>query len=213
MRFAPCLILPLLLMPATGGSQEACDEFLKAPPVGHWSEYQIMKEGEPELGMRLAIIGSEERAGREMHWLELAIRPADEDGSTIIKLLIPGYPVDVEELEEIVMKSGDGPALKVGGPMMGMIRKIFSDNPGLSAAEECKSMAAVGEESVTVPAGTYQTRHYRNVESGAEVWASGELPFGIVKSFDGEEYVVELIAHGEGAETAITETPQDLFGN
>jgi hypothetical protein len=204
------LVILLAASPAAVQAQEACGGYMHAPPVGDWAEYQISKEGEPEMGLRFAIVGTEQRDGREMQWFEMAITPEDEDNSTIMKLLVPGYPFEPDGLEEIIMKAGDSPAMNMGGPMMSTILKSIGDNPGLSVAEECKKMQDVGEESVTVPAGTVQARHYQNAESGAEVWLSNEVPFGMVRSTDGE-YTSELVAHGEGAQTAITETPQDLF--
>lgn len=203
------LALVLAATPAAVHAQDACSSHMHAPPVGDWAEYQISKEGEPEMGLRFAIVGTEERDGHQMEWFEMAITP-DEDDPVIMKLLVPGYPFEADGIEEIIMKAGDNPAMNMGGPMMSTILKSIGDNPGLSVVEECKKMQEVGEESITVAAGTLSTRHYRNTESGAEAWLSGDVPFGMVRSTDGE-YTSELVAHGTGAETAITETPQDLF--
>lgn len=182
---------------------------MHAPPVGDWAEYRISKEGEDDMGLRFAIVGTEQRQGHEMQWFEMTITPEDDD-PVIMKLLVPDWPFEAGQLEEIIMKAGDSPAMNMGGPMMSSILNMIGDNPGLSVAEECKKMQEVGEESVTVAAGTLQTRHYRNTESGAQAWVSSEVPFGMVRSTDGE-YTSELVAHGEDATTAITETPQDLF--
>ncbi|MGH7556626.1 MAG: hypothetical protein ACREMD_02355 [Gemmatimonadota bacterium] len=206
------LLLLIVAAPAALRAQDACGGYMHAPPVGSWAEYQVSKEGEPEIGLRFAIVGTEQREGREMQWLEMAITPEDDDDPVIMKLLVPGYPFEPEGLEEIIMKAGDNPAMNMGGPMMSSILKSIGDNPGLSIAEACRKMEDAGEETVTVAAGTLQTHHYRNTESGAEAWLSSDVPFGMVRSTDGE-YTSELIAHGEGAETAITETPQDPFGS
>lgn len=203
------LALVLAVSPAALHAQDACGGYMHAPPVGDWAEYQISKEGEEEMGLRFAIVGTEQRGGQEMQWFEMTITPEDDD-PVIMKLLVPTYPFEPDGLEEIIMKAGDNPAMNMGGPMMSTILNALGDNPGLSIAEECRKMQEVGEESITVAAGTLQTRHYRNADSGAEVWLSNEVPFGAVRSTDGE-YTSELVAHGEGATTAITETPQDLF--
>ena len=205
------LALLLAASPAALHAQDPCGDYMHAPPVGGWAEYQISKEGEPEMGLRFAIVGEEERDGQTMQWFEMTITPQDDDNDPVImKLLVPGYPFEAGGLEEIIMKTGDDPAMNMGGPMMSAILGMIGDNPGLSVAEECSKMQDAGEESVTVASGTLQTHHYRNTESGAEVWLTSDVPFGIVKSRD-EEYTSELVAHGEGATTAITETPQDLF--
>jgi hypothetical protein len=210
---APRFGLALLLAasPAALHAQDPCGGHMHAPPVGGWAEYQISKEGEAEMGLRFAIVGEEERDGHAMKWFEMTITPKDEDDDPVImKLLVPDYPFEPRSLEEIIMKTGDEPAMNMGGPMMSAILGMIGDNPGLSVAEECSKMQEVGEESVTVAIGTLQARHYRNADSGAEAWLSSEVPFGMVKSTD-DEYTSELVAHGEGATTAITETPQDLF--
>lgn len=204
--------LLLAASPAVVQAQEVCGGYMHAPPVGNWAEYQISKEGEAELQLRFAIVGTEQRDGQEMTWFEMTITPEGEDESTIMKLLVPGYPFEADGLEEIIMKAGNNPAMNMGGPMMSRILESIGDNPGISVVEKCKKMQDLGEEAVTVTAGTFQAGHYRNAETGDEAWLSNEVPFGMVKSKD-EEYTSELVAHGEGAETAITETPQSLFGN
>lgn len=214
MRTRHLLGLALLLAasPTIIQAQEVCGGYLKAPPIGDWAEYQISKDGESELLLRFALVGSERRSGQDMKWFEMTITPDGEDQPTIMKLLVPDYPFGPEGLEEIIMKAGDSPALKMGGPMLATVRSSMDENPGLSMVEQCKAMQDAGEESVTVAAGTFQTRHYRDADSGADAWLSEDVPFGMVRSTDGE-YTSELAAHGEGATTAITETPQDPFGS
>ncbi|MGH7564605.1 MAG: hypothetical protein ACREK5_09315 [Gemmatimonadota bacterium] len=204
--------LLLTASPAVVQAQEVCGGYLQAPPVGDWAEYRVSKEGETELGLRFAIVGSEQRNGHEMTWFEMAITPEGEDESTIMKLLVPGYPFGPDGLEEIIMKAGDSPAIRMGGPMLATMRKSIDENPGFSIVEQCKAMQDAGEESVTVAAGTFHAHHYRNADSGTDAWLSKEVPFGMIRSTDGE-YTSELVAHGEGAQTAITETPQDPFGS
>lgn len=141
MRFSTRFILIALMAasPSVAAAQDICGELLAAPAIGDWAEYQASHEGEEDLKLRFAIVGSEQRSGTEMLWFEMAITGAEEDQSTIVKVLVPGYPVEVGEVEKVVMKAGGGPAMKMG--------------------------------------------------------------------------TMELVAHGGGAQTAITETPQDMFGS
>lgn len=195
---------------APAHAQDACGEYTKSPPVGGWGEYQILKKDKPDGTLRFAIVGTEQRAGKEMQWFEMTMT-GKKNERTVMKALIPGYPYEPDGIEELIMKTGDEPAMDMSGPMMGMMKKNMGKNARISIAEECKKMKLVGEESITVPAGTFDTRHYRDAE-GSEVWISDDLPFGMVKTTDGKDFEMQLAAHGDGAKTAITETPKKMFG-
>lgn len=195
---------------AAGASVGGGCESMKAPVVGDWVEYRIVKQGESEMQMRQAVVGSEARAGQEMHWVEMAMTDQGRGETTILKILMPGYPYRPGEMEDMVMKTGDEPAMHVG-PMMIMVRGIINKNPGLSVAAQCQAMEYVGDESVSVPAGKFSTRHYRDASAGAELWVAPELAFGIVKSGDAEGHSMELMRYGEDAKTAIAETPKNMF--
>ena len=107
------------------------------------------------------------------------------------------------------MKAGNRPAMRMSPQMLQM---MTSRMPKDQIAEMCRNsrMTRVGAESVTVPAGTFPTVHYRDAESGMDVWVSESLPFGMVKTKmkTGEEIV--LTSQGTGAKTQITETPQEM---
>jgi hypothetical protein len=81
-------------------------------------------------------------------------------------------------------------------------------------AEACSSqkMTRIGEESVTVPAGTFHTIHYRNTDSGNEVWVSTSIPFGMVKNHMARGGDIVLTGMGTDAKSQITETPQEMPG-
>jgi hypothetical protein len=162
------------------------------------------------MQMRQAVVGSEARAGQEMHWVEMVMTDQGRGETTILKILMPGYPYRPGEMEDMVMKTGDEPAMHVG-PMMMMVRGVINNNPGLSVAAQCQAMEYVGDEPVTVPAGKFATRHYRDGESGAELWVAQDLAFSIVKSQDSEGHSMELTGHGQDAKSAITETPKNMF--
>jgi hypothetical protein len=91
----------------------------------------------------------------------------------------------------------------------------------------CADLTKVGEETVTVPAGTFKTTHYhfksdRNVNgmqisSEGDVWVNPDVPFGMVKEsgktsgMRGEqEMTMVLTATGKDAKSSITETPQEM---
>jgi hypothetical protein len=199
-------------MPAAGA--EGCAD-TAAPALGDWVEYRMLTPDNPDTQLRRAVVGREEHEGKTMDWVETVIsQEGKADERTIIKVLMPGYPYRPGEMQDMIMKSGDEQAMRMG-PMMMMVRGIagnmMKNNPGMSAVAECQSMTYVGEESVSVPAGEFEARHYRDDESGAELWTAQDLVFNIVKYTDGDGATMELTGHGQGARSEITEEPQDPF--
>jgi hypothetical protein len=67
----------------------------------------------------------------------------------------------------------------------------------------------VGTESVTVPAGKFEARHYQSAEYKSDSWVSSDVPFALVKSV-GEKHDMALASHGAGAQSSITEKPQEM---
>ena len=69
----------------------------------------------------------------------------------------------------------------------------------------------MGEESVTVPAGTFKTYHFHNSKYNSDSWISPSVPFAMVRA-TGKNHDIALTATGAGATSSITETPQDMMG-
>jgi hypothetical protein len=100
--------------------------------------------------------------------------------------------------------------MKAGGPMLGMMKGQAAKAQGVSTLQQCAQMEYVGQESVTVPAGTFTAAVYRDVKTGARVWASDQVPFGFVKSLDARGNGLVLTAYGTDATTRIRGTPQTM---
>ncbi|PYP08647.1 MAG: hypothetical protein DMD56_12245, partial [Gemmatimonadetes bacterium] len=75
-------------------------------------------------------------------------------------------------------------------------------------AGRCSGAHVVGWESVTVPAGTFRALHV-TTDDGGEVWASREVPFGLVKTH-GKQGDLALTGRGTDAKSSITETPLEM---
>ena len=69
----------------------------------------------------------------------------------------------------------------------------------------------MGPESVTVPAGKFQTRHFRSDKYSSDSWLTSNIPFAMVKSV-GKNYEMALVSYGAGAKSSITEVPQSMGG-
>jgi hypothetical protein len=188
----------------------ACDENLKLPPVGRWVEYQSKFKNDAYT-MRYAVIGTEKREGKEMTWLEMRMEGAKQDRNMIYQVLIPSAVLDPSQAQEIIFKPGDKQAMKVNGMMMKMVRSSMEKGGGFNFSDACNEVAYVGEEKVSVPAGSFKARHFRSDKHATDTWVSTDIPFGMVKSV-GKEHEMVLADQGDGAKSSITETPQEMPG-
>jgi hypothetical protein len=206
---SPALSLVLLLAAASAVRAQDCLEQIKFPEVGGWAEYKALYNGKDPYTVRYAVIGSEKRGGADLKWVELRMVGQDKDKTFTYQVLVPGSPAEMAQVQEIIMKAGDKPAMKMNGMMMKMIRGQLDKQNFL--ADVCKDVSLVGEEKVTVPAGRFQARHFRSAKYGSDSWVASSVPFALVKSV-GKNYQMELAAHGDGAKSSITEQPQEMPG-
>lgn len=189
-------------------AQDACIEQIRFPEVGQWAEYKAMFKNDPYT-IRYAVIGSENREGKDLKWLELRMAGNKPDANMVYQMLVPGSAAELGDVREIFMKSGENPAMKVDGMMLNMIRGQMKTQSFLSDA--CKDVTLVGRESVTVPAGKFEGLHFHSPKYSSDSWLAAEIPFSMVKS-TGKEYQLELVAHGDGAKSSITEEARSMGG-
>ena len=206
---SPALSLVLLLAAASAVRAQDCLEQIKFPEVGRWAEYKALYNGKDPYTVRYAVIGSEKRGGADLKWVELRMVGQDKDKTFTYQVLVPGSPTEMAKVQEIIMKAGNKPAMKMNGMMMNMIRGQLDKQNFL--AEVCKEVTLVGEEKVTVPAGRFQARHYHSAKYGLDSWLASSVPFALVKSV-GKNYQMELAVQGNGAKSSITEQPQEMPG-
>jgi hypothetical protein len=206
----PLLTLAIIIGSASAGSaQETCLEQMKFPEVGRWAEYQALYNKKDPYTIRYAVVGGEKRGGKDLKWLELRMTGEKKDGNMVYQMLVPGSVAELGKVEEIVMKTGEKPAMKMDGMMLNMIRGQMEKQSFLNDA--CKDVTLVGSESVTVPAGKFETRHFRSEKYTSDTWLSSDIPFAMVKSV-GKTYEMALTSHGKGAKSSITEVPQSVGG-
>lgn len=189
-------------------AQANCLEQVKLPAQGRWAEYRATYKEEPYT-VRYSVIGQESRAGKPLKWVEMRMEGAKKGRSMVYQMLIPGSLTQLDQVQEIVFKSGDQPAMKMSGSMVQMIRGQLEKQSFY--AELCKGVTLVGKEKVTVPAGAFSALHFRSDEHASDSWLSPDLPFSLVKT-SGKGYLVELVNQGKGATSSITEKPQEMRG-
>lgn len=206
---SPAVLLVLLLAAAPAVRAQDCLEQIKFPGVGRWAEYKALYNGKDPYTVRYAVIGSEKRGGADLKWVELRMVGADKDKTFTYQVLVPGSPTEMAQVQEIIMKAGDKPAMKMNGMMMKMIRGQLDKQNFLG--DVCKEVSLVGKEKVTVPAGRFQAWHFHSAKYGSDSWTASSVPFALVKSV-GKNYQMELAVHGNGAKSSITEQPQEMPG-
>lgn len=177
----------------------------RLPAPGGWAEYQT------DSGtMRIAYLGKESSGERVEMSMTRASGRRGRNGPMVMQMVVPNYPYEMTEVKEVVMQMGEDPPMKMSEQMLGMMRSRMP-NASQMSDEACGRMTEVGRESITVPAGTFQTTHYRDAERGNDVWVTASVPFGMVKAV-AEGRTVVLAASGTGATTKLVGTPQEMPG-
>ena len=205
-------LLSLALLLGAGApalAQEACIDQIKFPEVGRWAEYKAVFKGKDPYTMRHAVIGSESRDGKALKWLELRTSGNEKDGDMVYQMLVPGLAAQLGDVHEVVMKHGTQPAMKMDRMMLKMIKSQMEKQSFLEGL--CKDVTLVGTESVTVPAGKFDTQHFHSAKYSSDSWITTGVPFSMVKSV-GKDFEMALVAHGDGAKSSITETPKSMGG-
>jgi hypothetical protein len=207
----PLLILPLLLaaFAAPGRAQDNCLAQIKLPTVGRWAEYKALYNKKDPYTVRYAVIGTEQRGGKKMEWVELKMTGENQDHNMVYQMLVPGSLTEMGNVEDIVFKTGSRPAMKMNGMMLNMIRGQLQKQNLYS--EVCKDVTLVGKEKVAVPAGQFEAQHYHSAKYDADSWVAPSIPFSLIKA-SGENHQMELTAQGDGAKSSITEKPQEMPG-
>jgi len=182
-----------------------------APREGVWAEYSVVDAAAGrESKMRMAIVGKEGGS----HWYEVWLQ--DEASRNVIKMLVKGDPNNSENIQRMIIKSGDGQAMEMPRDFVVMGRKMavhmFETRSGVEEGGEAKvSVKEMGKREVTVPAGTFKTTRYQIVDAAGKELGTYDLsdavpPFGVIVSKTAQASMT-LLAHGTDAATAITEEP------
>ena len=138
MRTSIITLALLLGVASAGRAQDTCIEQVKFPAVGRWAEYQALYNQKDPYTIRYAVVGRERREGKDLKWLELRMKSEKKDGNIVYQMLVPGSAAELGNVQEIVMKSGDKPAMKMDGMMLNMIRGQMEKQSFLS--DVCKDV-------------------------------------------------------------------------
>ena len=183
---------------------DVCKVLGDAKP-GQWASFD--GTGSSGVGkLRLAVVGSERSRDSTLYWFEVSFAGKDPGKSGVVQILTGSLASGLEAPRALIFKAGPQPAMKISGEMAGMIGKQGGQSTSaFDWAAKCSGAHVVGWESVTVPAGTFRALHM-TMDEGGEVWASREVPFGLVKTH-GKQGDLALTGRGTDAKSSITETP------
>lgn len=187
---------------------------LTRPPLGAWSEFRVVGGQGDGATLRMAVVGTESHGDTAYLWMEFAAHGfpmgrGAEHGDTVSlinRMLVPGFGPGMAEPRAHVMKFDGAPAME-----MPVGRAHGQSAPGANALQDCARGKVVGWESVTVPAGTFRALHVQDTEGHGDSWVVPDLPFALVRAGVGaadDSGRMELVAHGMGAKSQITETPR-----
>ena len=188
--------------PVAAQSNPCADKGPRLPAAGGWAEYHS-DSGD----FKMMYVGHETAGER----IEMAMSRTMRNGETtnmVMQMVVPSFPYQMSQMTEMVMQMGDQPPMKMSGQMLDMMRQRAPDRMAMSP-DMCARLTKVGTESVTVPAGTFSTTHYRDAQSGTDVWVDPAVPFGAVKVVSSQTTLV-LKAKGTGGTTGIRGTPQEM---
>jgi len=163
-------------MPGMGGL-----DFLKKnaissifhPVVGSGAAYQSLdSSGAATHDMEMLVVGKESVGAQEAFWLEIGF--SAKQGPMYSKVLITK---DDFQMHKIVFQMTGMPAMEMP----------FNPNstPAQQMRDEMSKWSQVGNESVTVPAGTFSCVHWKKSDGKGDLWASDKVsPIGMVKSVE-----------------------------
>lgn len=177
------------------------------PVVGSGAQYQLTDKKGQTHEWTWAVVGKETADGQDAYWLEM--RSTTPQGGMVMKQLMVMQPGNVD-IKRMIMQAPGRPPMEMPVSMM----HIGMQHAQESASASSQGMGeVVGSETVTVPAGTFETQHYRSTERGstADVWASTKVsPYGLVKmtSSDGTSMILEKVLDHETSQ--ITGEPQKM---
>ena len=178
--------------------------------TGQWASFDATSGSEGGK-VRLANIGSQRAGDTTLYWFEVNVAATDPSHGGVLQLLAPSLSAGMAGVRSVILKWGLQPAVKVSGQMAALlIEKTGQNNSVIDWAARCTTARVVGRESVTVPGGTFQALH-ANLDDGTDVWASSDVPFGLVK-LRGKDGVLALTARGSDAKSSLTEKPLDMGG-
>ncbi|HUJ39059.1 MAG TPA: DUF4412 domain-containing protein [Candidatus Acidoferrales bacterium] len=156
------------------------------PVVGQGAAYEMKGHDSGVKEMEIAVVGKEDYQGQTGYWLETSFQ-GSEHGPGAVKMLMVMEGANPGAKRMIMMMNGQAYEFPMNNPMMGS--RMAQSAPHDIRTD--KSIARVGTETITVPAGTFSCEHYRATDGSSEFWISDKVsPWGLVKSVSKENTMI-----------------------
>jgi hypothetical protein len=140
------------------------------PVVGNGAIYESTSGSDTKNTMEMLVVGKDTAGGKEAYWFEFG-HDMQGKGTMYMKFLLTK---DDFQVQRMIMQLPGRPAMELPTNMMAAQHN--------QVVEAMSNWAQVGNESVTVPAGTFTCVHWKKNDGTSEVWANESIsPFGLVK--------------------------------
>jgi len=162
-----------------GGAHPPQMPNLFMPVVGSGAQYQFTSQ-KSTAEFEYAVVGKEQVEGKEGYWLEIRIQNDKMKGEMVMKeltVLNGSHP----EIKRMISQPPGRPPMEMPAGMIGMMER---HSPSGQSVANNGMGEKIGEESISVPAGTFDCEHYRKQEEGkpVDLWISTKVsPYGVVK--------------------------------
>jgi hypothetical protein len=193
-----CMLLPFGASAQMGMQSRPTMRGVWNPVVGTGAAYELTRKDGTKNNMEMAIVGKETVAGKEGYWFEMTI-----SGTPMGTMIMKSLTVRDDQnmiVSRMIMQMPNRPPMEMPSQML-KSRQETQPADIRQLAEE------VGSESVTTPAGTFNTIHYRMKDGSGDVWVAEKAgPYGMVK-FQGKDSSMVLTKIIPDAQDKITGTP------
>jgi hypothetical protein len=168
------------------------------PVVGSGGEYEMTAEKGTKMVMEIAIVGEESVAGKDGFWFEMTMSNSPM-GQMVMKSLTVVDGTDTV-VSRMIMQMGSRPPME-------MPTQMTKSSAQKQPADIRDRAEDVGSETITTPAGTFTTEHYKMKDGSGDAWVAAKAgPYGLVK-FQGKESTMVLTRVITDAKDKITGTP------
>jgi hypothetical protein len=175
------------------------------PVVGSGATYELVGKDGKKQTISIAVVNKDDSGG---YWLEYLVNTSDSQQSVMQMLMVKdGASMQISKM--VVQPAGRGP-MEISGQMMQMMGAHGGATPSAPKADFTDGGEKVGSESVTTPAGTFDTMHWRG-KDGGQVWISPKAgPWSFVKSVSPDGATMTLVKVFTDAKSHIVGTPQSM---